>query len=640
MINNKKKTIMLLVAFIILLVSIVFVLAGAKKVEVPYYDYEKKAELRMRDYMKRIMQYKKDLHIEKGDIIYYDEAKTKIDEERSYIIGDEFTEITTTVGDIAAKRTASHDKSAALMVSILYKNGVRPGDTVAAQMTGSFLGYDLALLSACEEMNVKLAYMVSFGSSMYGANQTKLTFPDMLIKLIDDGVVTNEPLAISIGGDFDIGEEMEPIVRDEVKERLMKSKYDFIYERDFSKNVDYRMKLYDKYDFDFFIAVGGNVTSLGMGEKGDKKGLLQIYKEKGKKTMQMINIKKLVYDYGMDFDTPTLSETKDSIYYEKKYNVLVAIVGIIISILILLYGEGKIDMKKIYKKGNVSLLLLLCLLSSACSKGSAEKVVEKTYTSGNDSVKVYEIVEGEMREDNYKNWTLKNFSEYFKNKYETKKTTYKILEGTAYENEVVKLEGKEKGKTIYCVCSVHGDERAAFVAGNIMKDACIEKGTVYILSPANIYGSIYNTRETQNGLNINRSFPGDGEGDAYEIAKAIYEDIKDKKPDIVMDLHEGYKHYPGYDNLGNSIIVNDYDMVADLAFGILSHSDKKELYKKYDANFTYYATPPEGSVNKVISETLNIPVITVETNREEPLKNRVEKQIDIVEYVINNQDLY
>lgn len=235
-------------------------------------------------------------------------------------------------------------------------------------------------------------------------------------------------------------------------------------------------------------------------------------------------------------------------------------------------------------------------------------------------------------------WKLTDFKGCFEERHETTTQEYKIAEGTEEENTVTVLCGAEDGPTVYIVAGVHGDEQAGWRAGNLVKNATIKAGTVYIVSPANQYGAQNDQRRTKSGWDLNRNFPGDPNGwDAERIADAIFTDIQDKKPVIVLDLHEAIakeddyeKLGANYDALGNSLICQSLDGMGDLILEMLLQSEAGELC----ANpLVLYGSPPSGSVNETVTNQLGIPAITVETLRAEPLSQRVQNQLEIVEFV-------
>lgn len=235
-------------------------------------------------------------------------------------------------------------------------------------------------------------------------------------------------------------------------------------------------------------------------------------------------------------------------------------------------------------------------------------------------------------------WRLRDFEGCFQQTYPTDTEQYTLAPGTDGENTVVVLRGAEEGPTVYIVAGVHGDEQAGWRAGNLVKEATMKAGTVYIVSPANLYGAQNDQRRTKALWDLNRSFPGSPDGcDAEQIAHAIFTDIRDKAPDIVLDLHEAVpkeddyeKLGSNYDALGNSLICQSLDEIGDLVLEAILQSEAGQLC----ANpLVLYGSPPSGSVNHTVVEQLEIPAITVETLRSEPLSQRVRNQLEIVEFV-------
>lgn len=240
------------------------------------------------------------------------------------------------------------------------------------------------------------------------------------------------------------------------------------------------------------------------------------------------------------------------------------------------------------------------------------------------------------REENALQWKLKDFTHRFVKQYNTKTEEYPLMQDTEWEQSVICLRGEQDGPVIYFVCGLHGDERAGWMAGNLLKEVTLKTGTIYILSPANLYGAQNDQRKTKSGRDANRYFPGNPEGsDAEQIDDAIYRDILDKSPDLVLDLHEGLVHTDGTDNLGNSIICEDISLMSDLVWDIMVEAETGKLCN----GLTLYGTPPEGSLNREVTKRLAIPVITVETCRSETLAQRVDKQLELAEFILTHEGL-
>lgn len=238
-------------------------------------------------------------------------------------------------------------------------------------------------------------------------------------------------------------------------------------------------------------------------------------------------------------------------------------------------------------------------------------------------------------------WQLKDFEGCFEQTYPTEREEYLLAEGTAEENSVCVLRGAEDGPAVYIVAGVHGDEQAGWRAGNLLKDATLKAGTLYIVSPANLYGAQQDQRRTREGWDLNRNFPGASEGcDAERIAWSIYTDVADKIPVLVLDLHEAVAKEDdyaslgaNYDALGNSLICQDLTGIGELVLEALLASEEGTLCS---GPLTLYGSPPTGSVNQVMTLELSIPTITVETLRSEPLAQRVGNQLEVVEFALEH----
>lgn len=203
---------------------------------------------------------------------------------------------------------------------------------------------------------------------------------------------------------------------------------------------------------------------------------------------------------------------------------------------------------------------------------------------------------------------------------------YKLLPDSELEITVYQREGRSDGPVIYIVGGTHGDETAGWQAAAALRQAEPASGTLYIAAPLNAYGAQHNQRKTQQERDINRNFPGSPDGcDAEQIAWAVYQDIQDKRPDLVLDLHEAHPDTGIRDALGNSIICQDIQPVSDLILDMLEQIEP----------LTLYGSPPAGSLNRTVSEELSIPVITIETDRGEELGARIQKQLDVVQFVLD-----
>lgn len=232
-------------------------------------------------------------------------------------------------------------------------------------------------------------------------------------------------------------------------------------------------------------------------------------------------------------------------------------------------------------------------------------------------------------------WNMKpsDFGEFFTKTFEVTKDSYKLMEGTLMEAEVVHIHSENEGPCVYIVGAVHGDEKAAWYAAILTEQATISCGDLYILAPANANGAKNDTRYVVARQDMNRVFPGDPEGnEAERIADAIFSDIAEKRPSFVFDLHEAIIMTSGRDFLGSSYIFTKLDGMEDLFFDmVFATQDGTICHNEFSVN----GPGPDGSVNNTVTNLLRIPTVTVETFRGFHIERRVYDQLDTIQFVLN-----
>lgn len=273
--------------------------------------------------------------------------------------------------------------------------------------------------------------------------------------------------------------------------------------------------------------------------------------------------------------------------------------------------------------------VFLCLLFAVlCAAGDSEG--PGTRPAGRDGgPDIHNASAGEYELDG----DLKREAEYEPGEAQTQELEYELDGNLKQKLTVTALKGQKEGPAVYLVAGIHGDEKAGWMAGERLKSVNLAAGTLCILSPANLYGAGREERKTEDGRDLNRRFPGKADGfEAERIADAIYRDIKEKNPVLVLDLHEAHSGTEEKDALGNSLICQSLDGIGDLVLDILTESEGGNLCSD---SMTLYGSPPSGSLNKTVTTELGIPVITIETYREEPLEQRIQNHLDVVLYILH-----
>ncbi len=218
------------------------------------------------------------------------------------------------------------------------------------------------------------------------------------------------------------------------------------------------------------------------------------------------------------------------------------------------------------------------------------------------------------------------------------KDTY-IMEGTRYETPIYYLNHGNKGTKVFIVGGIHGNEIAGIeVAKKIVEEKYIWANMV-IIPMASIEACRLETRNPYYMMDLNRTFPGKKSGTDTEIlAYEIFRVIELEKPDFVIDLHEWNRlHDEDSSLLTHGLILSSVE-------GKLWKSAEK-VYNEYnrlndeEVKLSLNISPPSGSLNKEISEKLGIPVLTIESNMDNSLQERIDFHIYIIENIIKNYEM-
>lgn len=265
------------------------------------------------------------------------------------LIGQELTDITTTVGNLQSKRTSTNPDFAALVVRYFHDLELERGDKVAVGASGSFPAIMLSVLSACDATGVVPVIIPSLGASEYGANIPGLTSVEIMDRLKEAGIFDYEPAAISLGGAGDTGEG--GIIADS-KPILMKiaeaSGHNLIVPEAPNESIQERLRVYEAAgDIKAFINIGGAEPNFGSTSaslevpnglvrnpprkvSSPDMGLIFEYLNKGVPVIHFLDIKGLAAKSGIPVDPMPLPQPGTSmVYYQRKYQKAYAAAGLL-----------------------------------------------------------------------------------------------------------------------------------------------------------------------------------------------------------------------------------------------------------------------------------------------------------------------
>jgi poly-gamma-glutamate system protein len=239
------------------------------------------------------------------------------------LIGIERSVVTTSLGSLEAKRTTTNPGFAALVVRLLRDAGVRRGDAVGVGASSSFPALIVATLAAAEAMGVDLSVISSLGASEWGANIPAFGWLDMEECLRREGLVAGPvPIARSLGGEGDLGLDMDPEGRALIASRVRAGGVPLIEEPSLERNVAARMALYRESaggkPLKAFVNIGGSWVNMGTDpgvlriEPGlarrvfipppDRRGVIQAMAAAGVPVIHLLNIRGLCERYGLPWD--------------------------------------------------------------------------------------------------------------------------------------------------------------------------------------------------------------------------------------------------------------------------------------------------------------------------------------------------
>lgn len=255
---NKKVDNIILTAIALLFIFIQYGLKNKEiKIKSPYYSEMVEASEKMKIISTEI----KNERIRRGITI-----DKNLDINETGLIGEEWSGITTTLGNLESKRTSTNPDFAALLVKLFKEKGLKKGDIIAANLSSSFPALNLSLIAAADTLGLEAVMVNSVGSSTYGGNIEDFTYLDMENHLFSKGMIRNRSRGFSLGGIGDIGKEFEKEIKEKIVARNKKYGLKFFYNENLEKNIEERYNYFVEESNDqikIFVNIGGNLLSIG-----------------------------------------------------------------------------------------------------------------------------------------------------------------------------------------------------------------------------------------------------------------------------------------------------------------------------------------------------------------------------------------
>jgi poly-gamma-glutamate system protein len=292
--------------------------------------------------------------------------ETGLDPNKTGLIGPEWTPLTTTLGDLEAKRSTLNPNFAALLVRYFHDAGLKEGDMIAIGASGSFPGLLVATLCAAREMGLNTMTIASFGASTYGATRPEFSIAKMLRVLSAASVVPDSLIAVSPGGDGDYGEN--PMFEDSraIVDRLAKesgARFIRFDPPDLEASIRERLGLYEDRaggrEIACFVNIGGASANSGTSSYtldfpqglvldppriplSATRGLVYEFAARGVPVINLLNVRRLAEENGLPFDPiPLPAPGEGGVYSDAAYEPAAIALALAAPIGVLVFGVAR-----------------------------------------------------------------------------------------------------------------------------------------------------------------------------------------------------------------------------------------------------------------------------------------------------------
>ncbi len=278
----------------------------------------------------------------------------------SGLIGSFVSPVTTDAGDLEAKQASVNPNFAAVVVDLLRRAKVKPGDPVAVGVSGSFPAINIAVYAAVAALHLQPTIISSVGASQWGANDPSFVWIDMEAVLHDKGIFPFRSTAASMGGKNDKAREITAAGRAMILSAIKRNGLQLVRASNVREDIDDRMAVYFRRTAPkAYINVGGGVASTGVRsfKRFLRPGLILADLPTDPKTDSVINrflkertpvihienVKQLARHYGLPLNPDTVPRVGEGdVYYHRGYNRWLA-GAVLLGIAFGLYIFGRVD---------------------------------------------------------------------------------------------------------------------------------------------------------------------------------------------------------------------------------------------------------------------------------------------------------
>jgi len=235
------------------------------------------------------------------------------------LIGVEWSATTTTLGDLAAKRTACNPAWAVQFSRWFRGLGLKPGDRIAIYSSGSFPGLLLSAIAASEAIQLEPLLIVSLGASTWGANHPGLPWPVMAAELRTGGFIHKRADYYTLGGGAELGHGLSPEGQGVLRRAAEESGVELLTAAGLQPMIALKTDLLEQSGARLLVNIGGSQANLGDAEAvlrltpglvpADEaetagNGVIGLAMQDSIRVIHMLNIRGIAGRYGIPYDAP------------------------------------------------------------------------------------------------------------------------------------------------------------------------------------------------------------------------------------------------------------------------------------------------------------------------------------------------
>ena len=182
------------------------------------------------------------------------------------MIGLEWSGVTTTLGDLASKRTACNPAWAIQFKRWFNELNLEPGDHIAIYSSASFPGLLLNALAAAGEMQLEPLLIVSLGASTWGANHPDNLWPVQAVELRRGGFIRKRADYYTLGAGAELGHGLSPEGAALLRQAAKDAGVELLITGNLEEMIALKSELLEGIQPRVFVNIGGSQANLGTSE--------------------------------------------------------------------------------------------------------------------------------------------------------------------------------------------------------------------------------------------------------------------------------------------------------------------------------------------------------------------------------------